>query len=148
MACLVRASTMLDTPITLVSAWFAGGGPLLPVMVAMSLILYAAICERIIDLYRRQPTAVLDPIELSRGMALIRALIVAMPLMGLLGTVHGIVAVFAGLGGPDPTRTSSAGIGQALLTTQYGICVAVPAMIGEWVLRRRIDELQLPGSPS
>lgn len=54
------------------------------------------------------------------------------PLMGLLGTVLGMVAAFQGIAGVrgsvDPSVLAS-GIWEALITTVAGLCVAIPAMV-------------------
>jgi biopolymer transport protein ExbB/TolQ len=55
------------------------------------------------------------------------------PLIGLLGTVMGLVAVFGG--GRDP-ETTAHGIAQALLSTQVGLVVAVPVLFARQLLLR------------
>ena len=65
------------------------------------------------------------------------------PLLGLLGTVIGMVKVFAaitthGVGNP---AVLAGGISEALITTAAGLSVAIPALIGFRYLRRRIDSL-------
>jgi biopolymer transport protein ExbB/TolQ len=83
--------------------------------------------------------------ELSRGFTLIRTLTAMLPLLGLLGTVSGMIATFGALGEDHGTAAfahqSSAGIGLALTATQYGMALAVPAVVLEWCLRRRVDTL-------
>jgi biopolymer transport protein ExbB len=82
--------------------------------------------------------------ELSSGFAVIRALTMSLPLLGLLGTVTGMVATFASLAqgpGSETARHASAGIGVALSATQYGMGLAIPAMLGEWVLRKRVQSI-------
>jgi len=65
------------------------------------------------------------------------------PLLGLLGTVIGMVTVFSaimthGVGNP---AVLAGGISQALITTAAGLSVAIPALIGYRYLRGRVDEL-------
>jgi biopolymer transport protein ExbB/TolQ len=85
--------------------------------------------------------------ELTRGLGLIRVLTTLLPLLGLLGTVAGMVASFGALAAPaagaaDATaRSASAGIGQALTATQYGLALAIPAVVAELILRRRAATL-------
>ena len=52
------------------------------------------------------------------------------PLLGLLGTVTGIIKAFNAIysGGLGDPRALSGGISEALLTTAAGLCVAIPAM--------------------
>lgn len=65
------------------------------------------------------------------------------PLLGLLGTVIGMVKVFtaitiAGVGNPTAL---AGGISEALITTAAGLSVAIPSLIGYRYLRGRVDEL-------
>jgi biopolymer transport protein ExbB/TolQ len=61
-----------------------------------------------------------------------------------LGTISGMVTTFASLGGNRDaalTAGAGAGISVALAATQYGILLAVPAMLSLWALRRRAEAL-------
>ncbi len=65
------------------------------------------------------------------------------PLLGLLGTVVGMIKVFDAIalqGVGDPT-VLSAGISEALITTAAGLSVAIPSFIFYRHLRRRVDAL-------
>jgi biopolymer transport protein ExbB len=65
------------------------------------------------------------------------------PLLGLLGTVIGMVKVFAAItthGVGDPTVLAG-GISEALITTAAGLTVAIPSLIGYRYLRGRVDAL-------
>jgi biopolymer transport protein ExbB len=67
------------------------------------------------------------------------------PLLGLLGTVVGMIQVFSvitdvGVGSPGEL---AGGISQALITTAAGISVAVPSLIFHRYFRGRVDELVL-----
>jgi len=67
------------------------------------------------------------------------------PLLGLLGTVIGMIKVFAvitSLGVGDP-KILADGISEALLTTAAGLSVAIPAVMFYRYLRGRVDELLL-----
>ena len=64
------------------------------------------------------------------------------PLLGLLGTVLGMIEVFQALtmtGARDP-GVFSGGIGEALITTAFGLCIAIPALICHRHFQRRVDE--------
>jgi biopolymer transport protein ExbB len=63
------------------------------------------------------------------------------PLLGLLGTVTGIIKAFAAVyeGGMGDPRILSGGISEALLTTAAGLCVAIPAQVVYRYLRGRVD---------
>ncbi|HHB11699.1 MAG TPA: MotA/TolQ/ExbB proton channel family protein [Chromatiales bacterium] len=65
------------------------------------------------------------------------------PLLGLLGTVLGMIQVFSvitSVGVGDPTELAS-GISQALITTAAGISVAVPALIFHRYFRGKVNRL-------
>ena len=67
------------------------------------------------------------------------------PLMGLLGTVTGMIVVFqrvAQTGVGDPLEMA-AGIWESLLTTAFGLAVGIPALIAHRHTLRRIDGLIL-----
>ncbi|MES1925425.1 MotA/TolQ/ExbB proton channel family protein [Salinisphaera sp. T31B1] len=53
------------------------------------------------------------------------------PLLGLLGTVAGMIHLFAGMtaAGIGDAQALAGGIGQALVTTAAGLCVAIPALV-------------------
>jgi len=65
------------------------------------------------------------------------------PLLGLLGTVIGMIKVFTAItsaGGGNPAVLAD-GISQALITTAAGLSVAIPSIIFHRVLTGRVDEL-------
>ena len=65
------------------------------------------------------------------------------PLLGLLGTVIGMIKVFAAItafGVGDPSVLAK-GISEALITTGAGLSVAIPALIGYRYLSSRVDGL-------
>jgi biopolymer transport protein ExbB len=65
------------------------------------------------------------------------------PLLGLLGTVLGMVDVFTDvmLQGTGNTAILAGGISKALITTAAGLSVAIPALIFHRALTRKVDEL-------
>lgn len=78
--------------------------------------------------------------QLQRSLPLARTLVVVCPLLGLLGTVLGMIQVFETLsllGSPDPSALSN-GISRAVLTTMAGLVVALPAMYMVSRTERRI----------
>ena len=66
------------------------------------------------------------------------------PLLGLLGTVLGIIEVFQGLAAHADASagTLAGGIWEALLTTAVGLCVAVPFAIVHAALENRIERFR------
>ena len=80
-------------------------------------------------------------LEGLRRLGLIRACIAIAPLLGLLGTVTGIIDTFESILQGGYIMQMSAGISEALLTTQYGLTIAAPGLIAERLLSRRMDRL-------
>ena len=65
------------------------------------------------------------------------------PLLGLLGTVTGIIRSFNAIeaGGMGDPRALSGGIAEALICTVAGLCVAIPALIFYRYLRGRVESI-------
>lgn len=82
---------------------------------------------------------------LRRDLVVLIALISIAPLLGLLGTVWGMVRTFQVLslktGGTAGLMAS--GISQALITTQFGLIVALPGIFGLSRLKRKIQNLEV-----
>ncbi len=69
--------------------------------------------------------------KLSRGLLFLKIIAVVAPLMGLLGTVTGMINTFQAItlyGTGDP-RMMAGGISQALVTTMQGLMVAIPTVL-------------------
>ncbi len=81
--------------------------------------------------------------ELERFLNPLGTIAAISPLLGLLGTVTGMIQAFEAItseGVGDP-RVLSGGIGEALITTAAGLIVAIPALIGFRYLRGLVDFL-------
>lgn len=81
--------------------------------------------------------------ELERFLNALGTIAAISPLLGLLGTVTGIIAAFNAItsqGVGDP-RVLAGGIGEALITTAAGLLVAIPSLVGYRYLRGRVDGL-------
>ena len=67
----------------------------------------------------------------------------AAPLLGLLGTVMGIIKTFEMIGiyGTGDANRMAGGISEALVTTEIGLMVAIPALIWHAVLNRRLRKI-------
>jgi biopolymer transport protein ExbB len=81
--------------------------------------------------------------ELERYLSPLGTIASISPLLGLLGTVFGMIKVFAaistaGVGSPGAL---AGGISEALITTAAGLSIAIPAMIAYRWLRARVDGL-------
>lgn len=82
----------------------------------------------------------------ERRLPFLTVLIAAAPLLGLLGTVAGMLVSFDGLAGStggEPIDTISAGISKALVTTQAGLVIAVPAAFLLALLKRQAESTHL-----
>ncbi len=81
--------------------------------------------------------------ELERYLNSLGTIAAISPLLGLLGTVIGMVKVFAAItvyGVGNPTVLAG-GISEALITTAAGLSVAIPSLIGYRYLRGKVDNL-------
>lgn len=66
------------------------------------------------------------------------------PMIGLLGTVTGMIEAFRNLatfGAGDPTLVAS-GISKALITTAGGLSIAIPTIIAYNLFNKKIDEIE------
>lgn len=65
------------------------------------------------------------------------------PLLGLLGTVLGMIEIFSSFMGSGMANAAllASGISKALITTAAGLIVAIPALFFHRYLQRRVDEL-------
>ncbi|MFP4225112.1 MAG: MotA/TolQ/ExbB proton channel family protein, partial [Desulfobacterales bacterium] len=81
--------------------------------------------------------------RLERFIATLSILAAVAPLLGLLGTVTGMINTFQVItlfGTGDP-KLMSGGISEALVTTQLGLAVAIPIMLLHHFLERRVDKI-------
>ncbi len=77
--------------------------------------------------------------RLRSGLNIIEIIITIAPLLGLLGTVSGLVTVFGDFGGEQNNGAIAKGIAQALSTTIAGLAVAVPSVIAFSYFNRRLE---------
>jgi len=81
--------------------------------------------------------------RLERGLTALEIITGVSPLIGLLGTVLGMVDVFNAItaGGLGNAQMLSAGISKALVTTVAGLSIAIPALAAHSLLSKRVEEL-------
>ena len=121
-----------------VLSWYQSGGPVMPALTLLSIALYALAAERMYSIFG--PTSRETP-PARKGLLVLRALVGAAPLLGLLGTVSGMIESFEALMNGGRIGELGHGIGYALRTTQYGLAIAVPGIILERVISRRSEHL-------
>lgn len=84
--------------------------------------------------------------ELEKGLGVLALISVIAPLLGLTGTVTGMIRAFqiiASLGSQVNPGLLAGGIWEALLTTAAGLFVAIPVHIAHHFLEERLDEIAL-----
>jgi biopolymer transport protein ExbB/TolQ len=81
----------------------------------------------------------------ERRLPFLSVLVAAAPLLGLLGTVAGMLITFSGMaaGNETPIDTISTGISRALVTTQAGLVIAIPAAFLLALVKRRTETTHL-----
>lgn len=107
---------------------------------------------RVLKVYESSRNADVETLELKLGEAIlkerprieawltvIKIIAAVAPLMGLLGTVTGMIVVFQGitLFGAGDVQGMAGGISQALVTTVLGLCVAIPTILLHTLLNSR-----------
>ncbi len=76
----------------------------------------------------------------ERRLIFLTTLVASAPLMGLLGTVIGMLGTFAAIsmgGGAETAAMVAEGISEALITTQTGLFIALPGIFLTLIIRRR-----------
>ena len=83
--------------------------------------------------------------DLERYLNTLGTIAAITPLLGLLGTVLGMIEVFTQImvRGSGNTEALAGGISQALITTAAGLSVAIPAYMFHRMFMRRVDSLVL-----
>lgn len=106
-----------------------------------------------VDEYQREPRETIEEImherllsclpRLEKYLGTLAVLGAIAPLLGLLGTVTGIIHVFRmmTLFGNHDTTLLSGGISEALVTTEFGLMIAIPVLLVHAWLNRRVRTL-------
>jgi len=100
--------------------------------------------RRNLDRHILDETVVFLTRSLDRHLAVIGVLAAIAPLLGLLGTVLGMITTFEVIAvyGTGNTKAMAGGISAALITTQTGLLVAIPGMYMKNFLVRRAEKLK------
>ncbi len=142
------------------TGFFNAGGPVLWALLLVSLVLWMLLLERLwfrwidfprrIRQYRDLPTGGQRRLnradlllDLQAALPLIRTLIALCPLIGLLGTVTGMIHLFdtLALNGTGNPRLMAAGVARATLPTLAGMVMAVSGLL-IWNRLARWSQLQ------
>jgi len=76
--------------------------------------------------------------EMRRFLSTLETLLTSAPMLGILGTVSGIIRTFKSLSWdqPDAQTLAMAGLSEALITTEFGLVIAIPcAFLAAYILR-------------
>ncbi|WP_165856338.1 MotA/TolQ/ExbB proton channel family protein [Marinobacter sp. JSM 1782161] len=149
------------------AAFLNQGGPVMWVIALVTVLLWALILERAIyllwphrrferqvlqlwaslpaadawvrDRLRARLVSIVDQ-RLQRGIPMIRSLVAVCPLLGLLGTVTGMLVVFDVLAftGTGNARAMADGVSRATLPTLAGMAVSLSGLITVMMLQRQI----------
>lgn len=95
--------------------------------------------EMIVDVGRQETR------HLEKGLVIIETVASISPLLGLLGTVIGMIKVFQVISveGLGQTQSLSVGISEALLTTVVGLSIAIPALIAYNYFNQKVQDFIL-----
>lgn len=115
---------------------------------AVALLVDGFLCRRCglprVDRYILDETVLLLVSSLNRCLPLIAVLAAMAPLLGLLGTVTGMITTFdiISIFGTGNARAMAGGISEALITTQTGLLMAIPGLYMSGFLNRRAENLK------
>ena len=86
-------------------------------------------------------------VRLERGLIVLEVVTGIAPLIGLIGTVSGLVHVFSGLGlssgASSDTKSVALGISEALNCTIFGLSIAVPSLIGFSYFSKKVEVMSV-----
>ena len=87
-----------------------------------------------------------EMVRLERGIVVLEVIIGIAPLIGLIGTVSGLVHVFASLGlsaGAADAKQIARGISEALNCTVFGLGIAVPSLVAFVYFSKKVEVLSV-----
>ena len=137
------------------------GGPAVVAIMMLSVVLYSRCFKLLLSLRDRNLLPALDRLPLPQRLELLRrrqgelgddfrqervtlgAMIAAAPLLGLLGTVRGMVTTFESLSshaGQKSMEGLAGGISEVLTATESGLAVALPAMALVYLAHRQLTK--------
>lgn len=87
-----------------------------------------------------------EMVRLERGLVILEIIVGIAPLLGLIGTVSGLIQVFSSLGlsaGTADAKRISLGISEALSCTLFGLGIAVPSLIGFVYFSKKVEVMSV-----
>ena len=114
---------------------FLAGGPVMWPILVLSVVGLAILIWKAFEFWAGRRDA--------RGLTVVSTIITAEPMLGILGTVTGIMQTFAALHGADGVANpmaATAGIGEALITTAAGLIASLILIFPYNVLERHAEE--------
>lgn len=100
--------------------------------------------DEVARLFEAVRIAELAPIQ--RGLRVMNVCVGAAPLLGLLGTVTGMMSTFgalsSGSGGDQAMESIAGGISEALITTETGLVIALPGLFFQYFMSRGYDRYE------
>ena len=109
------------------------GGPMMGPLFVCAIVSLAVIIERVLYLrsVRDSPPSPALAMQMRRGLPVLDTIITVAPLLGLLGTVTGMIKAFAILDRPGAGPLGiTGGVAEALIATAAGLAIAIVSLIG------------------
>ncbi len=84
-----------------------------------------------------------EVLQLERGLVVLEIVVGIAPLLGLVGTIHGLIRLFGDLGrsGLADNSVLAAGIAIALNTTLMGLLIAIPSLVAWSYYNKKVETL-------
>lgn len=114
---------------------FVAGGPVMWPILALSVVGLAILLWKALEFRAGRRD--------GRGLVVVSTIITAEPMLGILGTVIGIIQTFAQLNGSDGgvnPLAATAGIGEALITTAGGLIASLVLLLPYNLLADKVEE--------
>jgi len=113
---------------------FLAGGPVMWPILALSILGLAILVWKALELRAGRRT--------RTGMTIVSTIITAEPMLGILGTVTGIMQTFSALNGAGASANplaATAGIGEALITTAAGLIASLILIFPYNIVNEKVD---------
>lgn len=81
--------------------------------------------------------------RLERGLVVLEIIVGIAPLLGLVGTIYGLIILFGNMSqvGPEEQARFAQGISLALYATLLGLCIAIPTLVAWSYYSRKVETL-------